>query len=240
MEDPKVGAMRSILGVGPDQLLILTVGGDAASKGGREVMEALAQVVAEVPDFRYVCKVWPQPRTEVQNALDLELATALGLADRVSFPTHRVSRNLMPYLLAACDVYAAPSRLDGFGMPQVEAGACGKPVIGIAAMAMLDTLVHGETAFLAGVAQENTITEAVLGPAAGYPPGHIVRFDRPRVADYRASVPDIAAALRLLLGDAGLRERMGRAGRARVVAQFDYRLVAGRLVAILSDQLGLV
>jgi len=146
----------------------------------------------------------------------------------------------MPYLLAACDVYAAPSRLDGFGMPQVEAGACGKPVIGIAAMAMLDTLVHGETAFLAGVAQENTITEAVLGPAAGYPPGHIVRFDRPRVADYRASVPDIAAALRLLLGDAGLRERMGRAGRARVVAQFDYRLVAGRLVAILSDQLGLV
>ena len=240
MEDPKVGAMRSILGVGPDQLLILTVGGDAASKGGREVMEALAQVVAEVPDFRYVCKVWPQPRTEVQNALDLELATALGLADRVSFPTHRVSRNLMPYLLAACDVYAAPSRLEGFGMPQVEAGACGKPVIGIAAMAMLDTLVHGETAFLAGVAQKNTITEAVLGPDAGYPPGHIVRFDRPRVADYRASVPDIAAALRLLLGDAGLRERMGRAGRARVVAQFDYRLVAGRLVAILSGQLGLV
>jgi glycosyltransferase involved in cell wall biosynthesis len=238
-EDPRVGTIRSILGVGPDQLLILTVGGDAASKGGREVMEALAQVMAEVPDFRYVCKVWPQPRTDVQNALDQELAAKLGLADRVSFPTHRVSRNLMPYLMAACDVYAAPSRLEGFGMPQVEAGACGKPVIGIAAMAMLDTLVHGETAFLAGVAQENTITEAVLGPAAGYPPGHIVRFDRPRVADYRASVPDIACALRLLLGDAQLRQTMGAAGRARVTARFDYRLVAAQLVAILTDKLGL-
>ena len=41
----------------------------------------------------------------------------------------------MPYLIAACDIYAAPSRLEGFGMPQVEAGACGKPVIGIKAMA---------------------------------------------------------------------------------------------------------
>jgi glycosyltransferase involved in cell wall biosynthesis len=237
-DDPKVRAMRGILGVTPDQLMILTVGGDAASKGGREVMQALAQVQDEVPDFRYVCKVWPQPRTEVQNALDLELARELGLEDRVLFSTHRASRDLMPYLIAACDVYAAPSRLEGFGMPQVEAGACGKPVIGIRAMAMLDTLVDGESAFLAGVAAENTITEAVLGPAAGYPPGHVVVFDRPRVADYRASVPDIATALRRLLNDPGLRERMGKAGRARAVERFDYRLVARELVAILSEHLG--
>jgi glycosyltransferase involved in cell wall biosynthesis len=30
----------------------------------------------------------------------------------------------MPYLLSACDIYAAPSRLEGFGMIQVEANAC--------------------------------------------------------------------------------------------------------------------
>ena len=238
MDDPKVSAIRAMLGVSEDQLLLLTVGGDAASKGGREVMEALAQVRNEVPDFRYVCKVWPQPRTEVQNALDRELAQGLGLTDRVSFPTHRVSRDLMPYLMAACDVYAAPSRLEGFGMPQVEAGACAKPVIGIGAMAMLDTLVHGETTFLAGVARKNTITQAVLGPAAGYPPGHIVHFDRPRVADYRASVPDIATALRRLLNDPPLRARMGAAGRARVVERFDYRLVARQLAGILTRHLG--
>lgn len=239
-EDPRIRAMRDALGVGPEQLLVLTVGGDAASKGGREVMEALALVRDEVPDFRYVCKVWPQPRTEVQTALDRELAAALGLADRVSFPGHRASRELMPYLIAACDVYAAPSRLEGFGMPQVEAGACGKPVIGIAAMAMLDTLVHGETAFLAGVARANTITESVMGPEAGFPPGHVVHFDPPRVADYRASVPDLAAALRMLLNDGALRQRMGAAGRVRAVARFDYRRVAGSLVTILSQHLGLV
>ena len=237
LDDPKVHAMREILGVTPEQLMILTVGGDAASKGAREVMEALAMVSKDVPDWRYVCKVWPQPRTAVQNELDQALAAQLGIADRVSFPTHRVSRDLMPYLISACDVYAAPSRLEGFGMPQVEAGACGKPVIGIRAMAMLDTLVHGETALLAGVAQVNHITEATLGPESGFAPGHRVIFDKPRVADYRADVGDIAAYLQTLLNNAPLRQRMGEAGRQRVVERFDYRRVALRLVEILSQKL---
>lgn len=234
--DPKVVAVRDTLGVGPGELLILTVGGDAASKGGREVMKALASLGDAVPPWRYVCKVWPQERTEVQNKLDVELATALGIRERVCFPTHLVSRNLMPYLLAACDVYAGPSRLEGFGMPQVEAGACGKPVIGIRAMAMLDTLVHGETALLAGVAETIRITGAVLGPEAGFEPGHHVVFDKARVSDYRASVPDIAAYLKLLLSDPGLRQRMGAAGRRRAVEHFDYRHVARRLVEILTER----
>ncbi len=234
-DDPKVRAVRGSLGVSPGELLILTVGGDAASKGAREVMEALASLGDAVPPWRYVCKVWPQERTAVQNRLDRELAVSLGIEDRVSFQTHLVSRNLMPYLMAACDVYAGPSRLEGFGMPQVEAGACGKPVIGIRAMAMLETLVHGETALLARVAREITITEAVLGPDAGFEPGHHVVFDKPRVADYRASPEDIAAHLQLLLNDAGLRQRMGEAGRRRAVERFDYRQVARRLVEILNN-----
>jgi glycosyltransferase involved in cell wall biosynthesis len=122
-------------------------------------------------------------------------------------------------------------------MPQVEAGACGKPVIGIRAMAMLDTLVHGETAFLARVAEEIHITEVTLGPESGFEPGHRIVFNQPRLADYRASVPDIAEYLQLLLNDAGLRQRMGAAGRARAVERYDYRLVARRLVEILQEGL---
>ena len=233
-DDPKVRAVRAALGVTQEERLILTVGGDAASKGGREVMAALATLGDEVPPWRYVCKVWPQERTSVQNKLDMKLARSLGIQDRVSFQTHQVSRNLMPYLLAACDIYAGPSRLEGFGMPQVEAGDCGKPVIGIRAMAMLDTLVHGETAFLAGVAEEIRIKEAVLGPESGFEPGHRVVFEKPRVSDYRASSPDIAEYLKLLLNDTGLRQRMGEAGRLRAVQHYDYRLVARRLVEIIE------
>lgn len=239
LDEPKVRAVREILGVEEDQLMILTVGGDAASKGAREVMEALASLREEVPDWRYVCKVWSQPRTDLQNSQDAQLAQTLGLSKKIIFSSGRASRSLMPYIISACDVYAAPSRLEGFGMPQVEAGACGKPVIGIKAMAMLDTLVHGETAFLAGVAQEISVSETIVGHEAGFESGHRVKFATPRTVDYRASVKDIADYLRLLLNDPELRKTMGAAGRKRAVEKYDYLAVARQFVEIIRTKLGI-
>ncbi len=238
-DDPQVLAVREMLGVRLDQLLILTVGGDGASKGAREVMQALALIRGDAPDWKYVCKVWPQPRTAQQNASDLELAERLGLADRISYPTDIVSHEFMPYLMAACEIYAAPARLEGFGMGQVEANACGKPVVGVRAMGMLDTLVHDETALLARVAVENRINETLLGPESGYAAEHRFVFDEPRIADYRADVNDIATYLLKLMTEPALRTRLGAAGRRRVVEHFHYRVVAQRLLQILSERLGL-
>jgi len=237
--DPKVAAVRDALGVAPDQIMILTVGGDATSKGAQEVMQALAINDIKAPDWKYVCKVWPQPRTEQQNLADLQLATQLGIDKNVVYTTNVISRNFMPYLLAACDIYAAPSRLEGFGMIQVEAGACAKPVIGIKAMGMLDTMVHGQNAFLAGVAQEIRMREATVGDESGYEPYHRVVFKRPRIVDYRASVHDIANYLMDLMGDAELRRKMGEAGRKRAVDYYDYRVVAKKFVHILAERLGI-
>ncbi len=190
--DTKISIVREIFGISPDQVMILTVGGDAASKGALEVMQALASIGAQALAWKYVCKVWPQPRTVTQNLADLRQATDLGIEKNVVYVTNTVSRNFMPYLLGACDIYAAPSRLEGFGMPQIEAGACGKPVIGIRAMAMLDTLIDGETAFLAAIDQEIRISETTLGKAEGYSDGHRIIFDPPRVSGYRANIHDIA------------------------------------------------
>ena len=237
--DPKILAVRESLGVSPDQLMILTVGGDAASKGAQEVMQALSIIDTKAPDWKYVCKVWPQPRTKSQNLEDLQMATALGIEKNVTYATNTISRNFMPYLIAACDIYAAPSRLEGFGMPQVEAGACGKPVIGIKAMGMLDTLVDGETAFLANVAQKIVVNQVVLGDESGFEDNHTIKFKTPRTVDYRANVQDIAKDLLILMNDAALRNKMGKAGRKRVVANFDYRIVAKKFVEIMSDKLGL-
>jgi glycosyltransferase involved in cell wall biosynthesis len=234
----KVQSVRQALGVAPDQMMILTVGGDAASKGAQEVMQAMAINDTKSPDWKYVCKVWPQPRTKEQNMADLQLAMSLGIEKNVVYTTGVVSRNYMPWLMAACDIYAAPSRLEGFGMPQVEANSCEKPVISIKAMAMLDTLVHGETAFLAEVAQEVRIWETILGQESGYPNGHRVVFKSPRPADYRASVHDIANYLMDLMTDADLRQRMGKAGRQRVVEHYDYRVVAKKFLEIVARRLG--
>jgi alpha-maltose-1-phosphate synthase len=238
-EDPKIQAVREALGVAPEQLMILTVGGDAASKGAQEVMQALAIIDKKAPAWKYVCKVWPQPRTKLQNLADLELATKLGLEKNVTYTTNTISRNFMPYLVGACDIYAAPSRLEGFGMPQVEAGACGKPVISLKAMGMLDTLIHGETAFLAEVAQKIVVNEVMVGGESGFEDKHLVIFNTPRTVDYRANVQDIARYLLMLMTDAPLREKMGNAGRARVVEKFDYRVVAKRFVQIINDKLGI-
>jgi glycosyltransferase involved in cell wall biosynthesis len=238
-KDPKVVAVREALGVAPDQIMVLTVGGDATSKGAQEVMQALAINDTKAPDWKYVCKVWPQPRTEQQNLIDLQLATQLGIEKNVVYTTGVMSRNFMPYLLAACDIYAAPSRLEGFGMIQVEANACAKPVIGIKAMGMLDTMVHRQTAMLAGVAQEIRLKEATVGGESGHQDRQRVVFDKPRTVDYRASVHDIANYLMELMQDAKLRKKMGQAGRKRAVEKFDYRVVAKRFVEIISKRLGI-
>jgi alpha-maltose-1-phosphate synthase len=238
-DDLKVQAIREELGIAEDQIMILTAGGDGASKGAQEVMQALALIDAEVPDWRYVCKVWPQARTVQQNLIDLRLAADLGIGKKVIYSTNIVSQTFMPYLLAACDIYAAPSRLEGFGMIQVEANACAKPVIAVDAMAFLDTMVHGETAFLAQVAEERKISEGRCGEGHGIGSGRPIVFPKPRTAEYRASVPDIAGHLLTLMQNTALRQRMGETGRKHVIESFDYRQVAKRFVKIVSDRLGI-
>ena len=237
--DPKVSTVREALGVAEDQLMILTIGGDATSKGAQEVMQALAINDKKAPDWKYVCKVWPQPRTETQNLIDMQLATQLGIEKNVIYTANVISRNFMPYLIAACDIYAAPSRLEGFGMIQVEANACGKPVIGINGMGLLDTMIHGETAFLADIAQEIRLLETVVGDESGFEPNHKVIFKNPRTVDYRASVHDIANYMMDLMESKELCDKMGQAGRKHVVELFDYRVVAKKFVEMVSKRLGI-
>ncbi|MBN2272475.1 MAG: hypothetical protein JXN61_17820, partial [Sedimentisphaerales bacterium] len=107
------------------------------------------------------------------------------------------------------------------------------------AMGMLDTMVHGENAFLAGVAQEIKLREATVGYESGYQDGHRVVFKKMRTVDYRASIHDIANYLMDLMQDAQMRDKMGQAGRKRAVEVFDYRVVAKRFVQIISDRLGI-
>ena len=124
-------------------------------------------------------------------------------------------------------------------MIQIEANACEKPVVGIKAMGMLDTLVHGKTAYLADVAQEIRLKETILGDESGYEAGHKFVFKRPRVVDYRASVHDLANYLMDLMKNPQLREQMGKEGRKRVVEHFDYRVIAKKFVDIVSKRLGI-
>ena len=104
---------------------------------------------------------------------------------------------------------------------------------------MLDTLIHGETALLAKVARKIVVNEVLLGEESGFEDQHKVVFKTPRTVDYRANVQDIAKYLLELMKDSALRDKMGKAGRERVVENFDYRVVAKRFVQIVNDKLGI-
>lgn len=235
-DHPKVRAVRDSLGVTDGQKLILTVGGDGASKGSREMMMALAKIDKTIPDWRYVCKVWSQGRTQRQTALDMALAEELGIREKVKYVDGVLSREYMPYLYNACDIYAGPSRQEGFGMPHVEAQACGKPVLSVDAMGITETVVHAETGFLARVARWTSITEAEVGPEQGYAREFEVRFDKPKVIALRADVDDLARYAQRLLNDDLLAERMGSSARLHVQKRFDYRLLAERVVRLIKER----
>jgi len=236
MSDPKVKIVRSSLGVQEDEKLILTIGGDGASKGSREMMRALAMIDSEFPKWKYVVKVWKQERTEKQNRLDLELAEELGIRHKVEYLDGVLSREFMPYLYNACDIFAGPSRQEGFGMPHVEAQACGKPVLSVDAMGIKETVVHGVTGFLAGVKEWTSITQGEVGPAHGYPEPQVIRFETPKVIAVRADVDDLAKYLMQLLSDTRLDERMGMEARKHVVTHFHYRDVAQEVANLISDR----
>jgi glycosyltransferase involved in cell wall biosynthesis len=52
----------------------------------------------------------------------------LGISERTDFVPH-VGQGLLPKVYAAADVLVMPSRIEGFGLPVLEAMACGTPVI---------------------------------------------------------------------------------------------------------------
>ena len=232
----KVRAVRDALRVPEDVKLILTIGGDGASKGSQEMMRALAMIDREFSNWHYVCKVWNQARTEKQNALDLELAEELGIRHKVSHVDGVLSREFMPFLYNACDIYAAPSRQEGFGMPHVEAQACGKPVLSVDAMGIKETVVHGETGFLASVAEWISITEGEAGESAGYSEKRTIKFDEPKVIAVRAEVDDLARDVLRLLSEDELASRMGEAGRRHVERNFDYRGVAQHVLNLVRER----
>lgn len=236
---PKVKAVREATGVAEDEKLILTIGGDGASKGSQEMMAALAKINAEYPKWRYICKVWKSDRTEKQNELDMALAEQLGIRDKVQYVDGVCSREFMPYLYNACDIYAGPSRQEGFGMPHVEAQACGKPILSVDAMGIRETVIHGETGLLARVGKSISISEGEVGPNEGHPEKRIIKFPAPKVIAVRANVDDLAAYVLTLLTDEALVDRMGVAARAHVEQNYGYLGVAKSVRSLIEERISL-
>ena len=124
----------------PSGKIVLTVGRWASSeryKGADELIRAVAELRPLVPDLHLVA---------VGGGNDLprlrELATGLGVADRVHF-LEGLSREEIAACYAGADLFALPSTGEGFGLVFLEAMAFAKPVVGVACGGTTDVVQDG-------------------------------------------------------------------------------------------------
>lgn len=232
-------ALRSMLKIKENEKMILTIGGDTTSKGSQEMMKALAEVDNEFKDWKYVCKSWPSECAREWRDQEMELAESLGIRDKVIFLEDEFDQEFMVHLLNAADIYAAPSRLEGFGMIQVEAMSCGKPVISINKMGPSETIIHNKTGFLARVSEEVRLNQEWVYPSMGFEQQKIIQFQEPKTFAYRADINDLREFTLKLLTDNNLRGEMGRKGREHAIRNLDYRVTSRKMVEITKKRLDL-
>ena len=232
-------ALRKMIGVKDDEKMILTIGGDTSSKGAQEMFKALAEVDKEFKNWKYVCKSWPSEEATEWREKEEELVNELGIQNKVIFLDDYFTQEFMAEILNACDIYAAPSRIEGFGMIQVEAMACGKPVISIDKMGPGETIIHNKTGFLAKVAEEIKLDEEWAYPSMGFKTKHIVKFDSPKTFAYRADIEDLRKFTLALLTDDELCKKMGQQGREHVLKNLDYRDISKKMIDITKERLDL-
>ncbi|MFH1585412.1 MAG: glycosyltransferase family 4 protein [archaeon] len=238
-EDPELRLkLRRMLGVRDSEKMVLTMGGDVTSKGAQEMMRALAEINKEFKEWRYVCKAWPSECAHEWRGKEEALAEELGIRNKIIFIDDAWSNEFMADMVNTCDIYAAPSRIEGFGMIQVEAMACGKPVISIDKGGPAETIIHNKTGFLARSDQEIQLTEEWATPGMGYSTKQIVKFDPPKTFGYRANIDDLKNYTMRLLTDPDLCSKMGEAGRQHAVDNFDYKVIARRMLNVIRERLG--
>jgi len=227
--------LRQMLGIGDDEIMIFTAGGDVTSKGAQEMFKALSKIGEKFPKWKYVLKTYESESADGHREEEDVLVENLDLdKDRVIYLQGKYSPEFMASLINACDIYAAPSRLEGFGMIQVEAMACGKPVISINVGGPKDTIIHGETGYLVDVESEVKLPSEWAYDWMGFEDKHKIIFDKPKTFAYRANTDQLAAYTYRLMTDKDLREQMGKKAAEHALNNFNYKITAKHILDLIE------
>jgi glycosyltransferase involved in cell wall biosynthesis len=139
----------------PTDRFILFAGGADPRKNHRALLEAYAMRAAQLRSHCLIMLGAPTHR--FGNIHDS--AKALGLSDRVVCAGH-LSAEELRVLYAHADLFAFPSLYEGFGMPVLEAMACGVPVITSATTSLPE--VAGDAAVLIDPHSSEQLAEALV------------------------------------------------------------------------------
>ena len=108
--------------VDPSSPLILHVGSTIARKRIHDLLDVFARVRAARPEVRLVRVGGPLSRTQQQRADVLGVSGAI-----TALPV--IPRTVLAAVYRRASLVLQPSSAEGFGLPVVEAMACGTPVI---------------------------------------------------------------------------------------------------------------
>ncbi len=196
------GTVRA-LGVDPDRPAVIFVGRITRQKGLPYLLRAARSLPAEAqlvlcagaPDT-------PEILAEVQGLVAELQATRAG----VVWIEEILPRDKLTALLTAATVFVCPSVYEPLGIVNLEAMACGLPVVGTATGGIPEVVVDGETGRLVPIDQAQDGTGTPLDP------------DR--------YVADLAAGLADVLADPERAARMGQAGHERAREVFSWQSIA--------------
>ena len=202
-------ALVRSLGVDPDRPSVVFVGRITRQKGLMYLLRAAEQLpkdaqlvlCAGAPDT-------PEILAEIQAAVTALQAGRSGVVWLDRLLTHEE----LSAVLSAATTFVCPSVYEPLGIVNLEAMACGAPVVGTATGGIPEVVDDGVTGRLVPIEQADDGTGRPLNPQ---------RF-----------VDDLAGTLRDVLSDPDAARRLGTAGRARVEAQFGWDRIAERTLEI--------
>jgi glycosyltransferase involved in cell wall biosynthesis len=152
-----------------EQPIILSVGrldSTQPYKGYDKILRALPEIRRQIPNVHYILVGQGSDRPRIEQLIaQLNLQNCVTLAGFV--PDNEIGDY---YNL--CDVFAMPSKGEGFGIVYLEALACGKPTLGGNQDGAIDALCNGELGALVDPDNVDAIAQTLIQILQG-------TFDKP-------------------------------------------------------------
>ena len=196
-------------GVDPSTPFVLFVGRITRQKGIVHLVRAIQHLD---PGFGVVLCAGQPDTPEIAREMEEGVQAARAHRAGVTWIPEMLSRSDVRQLYSHAALFVCPSVYEPFGIINLEAMACERPVVASAVGGIPEVVVDGETGVLVPVE---------LRPDDPMTPVDPTRFET-----------NLAAAVNRLMADASLRDRMGRAGRQRAVERFSWSAIADQTVAL--------
>ncbi|BAW92941.1 glycogen synthase [Actinomyces sp. Chiba101] len=207
--DAASSAALERLGIDPARPTIVFVGRITRQKGLPYLLRACELLPAEVQVI--LCAGAPDT-AEIKAEVEGLVAGLREKRTGVVWIEEMLPRPELIAVLSASDVFVCPSVYEPLGIVNLEAMACGLPVVGSATGGIPDVIVDGATGLLVPIEQVTDGTGTPVEP--------------------ETFVHDLAERLASLVMDEALARRMGQAARARVEEHFSWEAIAQRTMDV--------